>query len=104
MSEKRARRIPRLPDISEDRVLSTMLGVSGPDEIVRLSIDASEEVRNWLSQYGIDRGLLNQTRFESLIMPFMFAARRLGDIRGVAREKSMFAGLFPDREDDPNDP
>jgi len=89
---------PHLPNVSNDLTFSYMHNVPGPDEIVDLSVAASEQVRNYLRQYMRDPALLDRLRFESLILPFMFEARRIGDARGQAREKSMFSGLFPGTE------
>jgi hypothetical protein len=89
---------PHLPNISDDLTFSYMHNVPGPDEIVDLSVAASEQVRDYLRQYMRDPALLDRLRFESLILPFMFEARRIGDIRGQAREKSMFAAVFPGTE------
>jgi hypothetical protein len=89
---------PHLPNISDDLTFSYMHNVPGPDEIFDLTAAASEQVRDYLRQYMRDPALLDRLRFESLIMPFMFEARRIGDARGRVREQSMFAGLFPGTE------
>ena len=89
---------PELPNVGDDLTFSYMHNVPGPDRIVDLSVAASEQVRDCLRQHMKDPALLDRLRFESLIMPFMFEARRIGDIRGQAREKSMFAGLFTGTE------
>ena len=96
--EMTKREIPNLPDISADCAFSWMHDVPGPDEIMSLSVAASEQVRKYLRDRGLDANILDCIRFEGLIMPFMFEARRIGDARGVARERSMFAGLFPGTE------
>ena len=92
------REFPNMPDISADFTFSSMHGLPGPDEIVSLSVAASEQVRTCLKDRGLDANVLDCIRFEGLIMPFMFEARRIGDARGVARERSMFSGLFPGTE------
>lgn len=90
------RHIPT-PQIEYDRTVSHMLNVEGPDEIYKLSIEASEAVRHWLRQY-MDPEQLSRLRFESLIVPYMFEARRIGDRRGQKRAQSMLSGLFPGTE------
>jgi hypothetical protein len=89
---------PELPDLNADRAFSHMHNVPGPDEIAKLAVAASEQVREYLAQHLNNKALLDRLRFETLIMPFMFEARRIGDARGQAREKSMFSGLFPGTE------
>lgn len=89
---------PDLPNIDQDRTFSVMHNLPGPDEMMKLSVAASEQVRNCLRPYLVHPSVLDQIRFESLIMPYMFEARRIGDARGRAREQSLFAGLFPGTE------
>ena len=84
-----------LPSIEYDQTLSHILCEPGPDEIMKLARDASESVREWLAQYAINQRLLAQLRFESLILPFMFEARRIGERRGEKMAASQIAGLYP---------
>lgn len=94
---RKPRQPPRLPPLGYDNTLSYMLKVEGPDAIMELAEEASEAVRDWLEKY-FDRKLLDQLRFESLMLPYFFEARRIGDKRGQKRVESMLAGLFPGTE------
>ena len=67
------------------------------DAIFELSLSASEEVRKWLGQY-FSRDVLDRLRFEGLLLPFFFEARRIGDVRGQKRAENAVAGLFPGTE------
>ena len=78
----------KLPNISDDQTFSYMHNLQGPEEIMKLAVAASEEVRIYLSRCThLKKDVLDQIRFETLILPFMFEARRLGDARGQVREK-----------------
>lgn len=84
-----------LPNVDHDKTLSSILGQPGPEKMVQLSIEASENVREYLSQW-MHKETLNALRFETLILPFMFEARRIGEARGVAREHEPVSALFPE--------
>ncbi len=84
-----------IPDIESDQTFAMMSGLSGPEEVFRLCREASEDIRAWLVASGFNKDILDRLRFESLIVPYMFACRRSGERRGEMKSASILGALFP---------
>ena len=81
-----------MSSFDHDKTLDHMLGIEDTtDALLKLVDDADERIHEVLRAYGKD---IPNLSFMGCVLFQMRDARKLGEQRGGAIERSMFAGLF----------